>query len=451
MHRETNAIEYALNVVKREIQAEFPDLTCIFMSHPDHKRYLGLRKKQEEILAHPAGARAIEHLKTSLEAPETPSIFTGLYQTVEKRFFSLVKKDVCLALFFINTDECLTMDALGLSFRHQAYLLLWQALTQKEQARSAPLSLTEQTIRIHAPALSRTERLRQNLLGDCFSAMMQAQHGEKNAIAGLMKTRCELALSATRHYRPEDFPFPIVLDSISLVYQDLKDHCPPRSGPVAHTIYMTKEIGYIYDTTNLEEWESFCQNAQKMAWAGHAKSEILGAALYSTDNAYTRTTGHIMAETLHINAVPLKNHEQYNPFEEQESNARHHFKRAKSIFEKALGGITVSDNPSLFLMETERLNALFLKESQPSGWCALPLIDAFKAYNASQINRIENISQAFAKTLSAIPWADIETLHGIFLENRRTGNPITPDLLAPLFEEHPALSYLKGAFFLPKA
>lgn len=449
MTSDTASLDYSLNIVRREFSDEFPDLALVFIACHAGAREEALQKRQEEILEHPAGRALWPKLKSFVRERDFFSDLAGFARADRNRYFNLVKKEIFLAVLFVNADE-IRSDGDDAAFlnKNLAYALGWQALWLREAWKKNRPGLEN-----HEGILSlnpeRAEWLRQQMMADCFAAMMLETKGEKGAISRLLKRRCELSILPAVRYRPENFPFPVALDATHLVYKDLRDTAPPGTGPLAHAYFMAQEIGQTYDDMNLKQWAFFCRAAQEMAWAGHSKNEILGAAVYASDDPYVRSTGYIVAETLNTDPIPLKHTDFYNPFADDDANERLHARRCRGAFDDLIGEIDGGADVSIILKEVKRQNAALLN-GDPAGWCALALLAAHGAYRtspaASEIPPLENARAAFFKTLEQTGWPHIRKLHRLIVAEKRKGVAMNAEKAAALTAQQDELAFLKAAF-----
>ncbi|MCC6598410.1 MAG: hypothetical protein IT559_06440 [Alphaproteobacteria bacterium] len=452
MSIDTANLDYILNAIRRDFNDEFPDTTLIFISAPADKLQETLLSWQEEILTHPAGRLLWPHLQTlSPQGRQQTGAVSAFARHEYGRYFSLLKKEAFLGVFLINTDERTAPDEgeeAAFVNKHLAYTLIWDAVHIREgwQRKHPALENHEGVLQYKA---SHVEWLREQMMIDCFATMMLESKGEKGAISTLLKKRCALCLQPALGYRPENFPFPVALDATHLVYKDLKDAAAPGAGPLAHSYFMAQEIGQTYDDMSLKQWVSFCRAAQEMALAGHGKNEILGAAVYTSDNPYTRSTAYIVAETLNTDPVPLKHHDFYNPFTDDEINERLHLKRCRDMFDILLEKIEDSENPDLILSQIQRNNTELL-EGNPAGWCALPLLAAHRAYLAnSEDSPVQNSARAFRNMITEVKWPLIRKLHRLLIGARRAGEPVDHQTAQFLIAAHEDLHFMKPAFDLP--
>ena len=211
---------------------------------------------------------------------------------------------------------------------------------------------------------------------------------------------------------------------------------------------MTREIGETYEDASLTQWVTFCKAAQEMAWTGHNKTEILGAAVYSNEDAYIRSTAYIVAETLNTDPVPLKHHDFYNPFADDIVNERLHMKRAKATFVEMIERVAVQDDPGELLMALRRSNADLL-DGSPAGWCAPALMRAYQIYidpAESEVAVVEQASMAFHNTLEKTPWRIIAKLHKLMIDERRRGIKLTHDEVIAITKREEDLTSLADAF-----
>lgn len=451
MTSDTAPLDYILNIVRREFGDEFPDMTVIFISHHTGRREEALQKRQDEIFGHPAGRALWPQLKLFTLENDNSSALAGFSRMERNRYFNLLKKEIFLAVFFVNADEVPSDDEdAALLNKNLAYSLGWQAFSMRTSWKKKRLLKPEgEDGSAEAPAPSRTEWLRRRMTADCFAAMLLETKGEKGAISRLLKRRCELSMLPAIRYRPEHFPFPVALDATHLVYKDLKDTAPPGTGPIAHSFFMAQEISQTYDDISLRQWVSFCRAAQEMAWAGHSKSEILGAAVYTNDDAYIRSTAYIVAETLNTDPIPLKHTDFYNPFAEDETNERLHFKRCRGGFEEIAGKLKTGAEAPLLLKEAQRQNAALIG-GDPAGWCAPALLAAHSALETAlsggEDQPFERMTGVFRDTLAQTGWAPVRKLHRLIIAAKRRGEIVTPDKAGTLASQEPDTALFKPAF-----
>lgn len=449
MTSDTAPLDYILNTARREINDEFPDTTVVFVTHHDGNLEESLQKKQEEIFAHPAGRGLWPQLKITAREGAGSSIMAGFTRMERNRYFNLVKKEVFLAVFFVDAGEIPGDDEdAALLNKNLAFSLIWKALWMRDAwKKKHPGIKNTDGILTFEPA--KAEWLRQRMTAECFSAMLLESRGDKGAISRLLKRRCEQAILPAMHHMPEDHPFPVALDATHLVYKDLKDTAPPGTGPIAHSYFMAQEIGQTYDDMSLKQWLFFCRAAQEMAWAGHNKNEILGAAVYTSGDPYIRSTAYIVAETLNTDPVPLNHTDFYNPFADDESNERLHFKRCRSVFDDLIGQIGSGTNAAILLREVKRQNAALL-DGEPAGWCALALMAAHGAYKTvvagGERQALENAEAAFRKTQEQTDWPQIKKLHRLIVAEKRRGETVTAEKAAAMAAENEDLTFLKTAF-----
>jgi hypothetical protein len=212
---------------------------------------------------------------------------------------------------------------------------------------------------------------------------------------------------------------------------------------------MAREIGDTYEDVSLLQWVSFCQAAQSMVWAGHSKSEILGAAVYSNEDPYIRSTAYIVAETLGADPVPPRHHDFNNPFADDAANERLHFKRARAAFPPILEKVAIEDDPGLFVLAAHESTSALL-EGAPAGWCAPALRQAYKAYIGNTDEHrpaAEAAHDAFQAALGSTPWPLIVRLHKLLTdERRRTGQALSPAQAAELIKQDESCASLAWVF-----
>lgn len=445
MSIQTAALEHSLNVIRRDILDEFQDLTVLFIVHEPGRRAEALMRREDEIREHPAGESLWAALKAKADAPDQTSTFGGLAAAIQERYFGLSKHWHFLGVLFVNSADIEEDEHIQFWIKHVAYSLCWPVLDLYKSIKAAPAKEPNTITELPQQDVA---WLRTQMLADCFATMMMENTGEKNAIQRIIKRRCEMCLTPTPHFRPEDYPFPLALDATLLVYRDLKDAAPPKVGPIAHTIFMTREIGETYEDASLTQWVTFCRAAQEMIWAGQNKTEVLGAAVYSNEDPYIRSTAYIVAETLNTDPLPLKNTDFYNPFADEEANERLHLRRARNLFQDLIGRVAVDDDLGAMNMTIRLVNAELL-EGNPAGWCALAIVRAYQAYKehaADHAKGIEEANTAFKHHLKQTPWKDIMKLHQMLVMKRREGPKLSNEIALSVIRTHKDLIPLEDAF-----
>ncbi len=406
--------DHIFNALRREFTEEFPNLTLIFIPYTRGGRAEAFAKREKEIMNHPAGEKVISIIKKDLHNYRAESYCGAVAEHVERRFFGVYKVKTYLGVCFVNIADIHLFDDITFSSKCMAYYAAFEALDIYLENTGFNQEHHLQKSEQQQDKSSAPQKIRMQLMSDCFSAIMMESIGGKGAIKKIVKKYSESCISNTIYFRPENHPLPMSFDAISLVYKDLKDASTSgRMGLIAQSYIMSREIGETYDDLSMLQWQQFCRNAQDMAWADYNTNEILSAAIYTSDNAYIRSNAQICAENLNLTPVPLKDTSYYNPFAQQDNIARIHERLARAAFAKLLEVVRENGTPELFIeAANKQTKALF--KGRPLGWCAPALIEAENAYRlrVEAVNPQDNdIENAFEAAFSKLHWLDIQRIN----------------------------------------
>lgn len=444
-----NTFEHTFNVIRRQINEEYPELSMHAVTYTDKDKWESALNSNTALSAHPAGEDMLYHLK--LSPPELEIDFIGIAHKKKRSFSPFSRKEECLAIFTIDTEflekrrAILFPDDPEKWDRILCHSFAWQAVTLYLDYKRRRTDEFIEDANVVKPKNSQTDRLRRNLLSECFASMFMEQAGEKSVIQQLMKRRCELSVVKTPLYKPEDFPFPIAHDATRIVFTDLRNREDTSTRMIKHTMEMCEEIDATCDDITLSQWAEFCYNAQEMAWTGRNKHEILSAATYSSEDAYMRTTAYVIAESLNTDVTPLNKPQFYNPFDDQNKFERLHQKTAISLFEDLLTVAINEQRPEILFQQALQQNKL-LFEGQSIGWCAPALIKTCDAYSKEDI-RTELLHDVFCQTLSLVKWSDICHLSRFIMLRKRQELPVNPDvIIAEFIKDDDELHLFKEVF-----
>jgi len=445
--RETST-DHIFNAIRRTITDEFPDLTLLFIICGEGQQSESFEIKKQEISKHPAAHLLIRHTERLIKSHPPEHFGTCFVEETEKSAFGLIKKQQALAACFINERALKHFEDKDFACKVTAYTGAFEAVhlyLQSKDRKNEQLKEVDTTrLKINA--------LRTKLMADCFAAMILESSGIKNATQTVTKKYCEHTLSTTTDFHPENHPLPMALDGLNVVYKDLKNQTPPKTGLIKHTHFMALEIGNTYDDISLKQWIRFSLGVQDMAWGGYSSNDILSAAVYGSDSPYIRSTAHICAETLNTTPVPLKDSNIYNPFSEEDANERTHMRACKITFIALLERVNETGDPSLFL-EKAREQTKKLFEFRPMGWCAPALIEAENAYRLfkeTPTAEEEMIDNAFQAAFAQVKWKDLKTLNRRIIGLSRQGVEVGPEQAIAIMGDDETYAPYKNAFEILK-
>lgn len=438
MSLDNKAADHACQVVRRQVQEEFPDLTLLFIVHQPGQRPKALDTKRGEIYNHPAGEAFWDALKKDAASSSREDKFSGIAIGKEKKLFGLKTQEKMLACCFVNAANLENPD----DARRQALFLAWHALyminnLKKKKSKSEPMV-------VNLPKQDPAVVSWKNMLADAFSALMLEMEGRRDSVGKLARQRSLMALTPKAGAVPEKYPFPLVLDATRLVYQDLAQNNPPgKTASIDKALQMTREIAETFDRTAVDQWWAFTKIAQEMAWSNADHNTILGAAAYSSDDAYARATAYLVAEGLNIQTLKPLTGTQYNPFAEIDVNERHHIKVCEEVFQTAVAQAAMNGDSWSFIQSAQLQNQKLLN-GDPIGWCAYPLLLAEDTYKNSGSS--EEAKKTFDTGMGYASWKHVDTIATLITKMRRKGTNLTPEMLAEKLEQDEELQFLAGCF-----
>ena len=186
-------------------------------------------------------------------------------------------------------------------------------------------------------------------------------------------------------------------------------------------------------------------NAQTMAWSGYSPSDILGAAVNTSPNAYIKAIGQLAAELTHMaptEAEHLPNG--YNPFLPDEINKITHARSTEEAFEMIMFHVVESES-HLPLMRVANNQNEALQKGKILGWCAGALHASAKAFLGAKDRGIPPIQAArleFQSAYQHMDWGIIQNLAVHITNLQRQGkSPSLTDILR-WAQKNPDASFL---------
>jgi len=444
--------QHECNVIKRMVMRCYPRLQIQFVLHKENEREKVFSTESRQLAHHQLGKyifeypdqRAFKKLLT-----KNKSRFVSIAKQDNPGFLGFFKQKSYLALCFINYDRFDSIEEL----RNHTYHLAWHAIalrndyeranaTQKKDSSSSSKFTDEYNILI--PALSSQEHYHRNLLGDIFSACIQTIQGREKAFEILAKQRITYTLRASPGFCAEQFPLPMCIDTLKHVFKNNLEQYKKSKRPVLSAVEITEDIGATYEPSSIEKWNSFSIPAQQMAWTDSDTQTILGAALYTGENTYTQSIADMIAESMSIKPQIITNLQSYNPFTNQEANARMHRKLCLDLLYNLLARLISPEDHQIVVEVIEKQN-LALLEGKAMSWCVPALIPikelVRKCPDKSMIPDLTNQAmKLFEKEIDEIPWETLVHLHDVIFEYRRKNKTLSMQVLLKITEEDEELS-----------
>jgi hypothetical protein len=439
-----DSVENACSLIARQVQDVYNDLTMHFIVHSKGQMNERIALSEHEVIRHPAGDTARAILK---KIPKTDhSSFLGMAVALQKSFFGLSSKDNVLALFNINVDNYTDIrDA-----KTHLYHLAWHAIDLMD-IRKRPEYRRKFKSGPMIPKRSPMNLAKANLQADAFAAVMQGLNGDTEALDMLAVLRGKNALIQLSEQRAEDYPYIIALEAAQFAYSELERNKIARSKYIETARHISIEVGYTFDEASIKQWWAFSEPAQDMAWRGYTAEEILGAAVFTSENPYVRATAYLVSEVTKVD--PLPSHDithAYNPFANQEKNKLLHREIMQATFEEAinLGGDEESARALLNAANAQNEN---LTEGRILGWCATALQAAAKAFESALDNGgspLQAARKEFDGVKAKLDWDAIKDLGDAIVAQRRQGYTVTMGNIAEICNENPAFAPVLGSIKL---
>ncbi len=442
--------QHECNVIKRKIMRCIPRLQIQYILHKENEREKAFGAESRQLASHPAGRYIFESpnqddLKKILG--KNQSRFVCIAKQDTPGFLGFFKQKSYLALCFINYDRFEDIESL----RNHAYHLAWHAIALCKEYESplvaknndkAPNFKDEHNIL--TPDLTPGELFHRNLLGDIFSVCAQTLLGRKEPFATLVKQRITGTLHKSTGFRAEEFPFPMCVDTMEYIFKNNLSQYQKNKHPILAAVEITEDIGATYEPATIEQWRSFSIPAQQMAWGGCDTQTILGAVLYTGENTYAQSIADMIAERMAIKPKMVANLQEYNPFTNQEANARMHRKLCLDLLYNILARLITPDDHQVVVEVIEKQN-LELLEGKVMSWCVPALIPIEELIRQCPDKNMmpELTNQAiimFEKEIGGMPWEALVHLYNIIFEKRREKGAISMQELLKITAEDEELS-----------
>lgn len=434
-------VEHACNLIARQIQEIYTDLTLHFIIHSKGQLKESTALSEHEIIRHPAGETAQAILQ---RAPKTDhSSFLGMAVATQKTMLGFSSKDSVLGLFNVNIDDYADVREAKTHIYHLAWhaidlMSIRQRPEHRRKFRSGPM----------IPKRSPTNLAKANLQADVFAAVMSGLHGEAETITLLAQNRGRTSLLPVAHQRAEDFPFIIAMEASEFVYSELERNKIPRSKYIETAKQLSLEVGITFDEASIRQWWAFAQPAQDMAWRGHSDQEILGAAVFTSEDPYVRATGYLVSEVTGITPRRLNERDgTYNSFANQKKNQMLHREIMEETFEGAIM-IGLEEESGQALLNAANAQNEELTEGKILGWCASALQSAAHAFEQAVMAGAQPGEAArthFEGEVMKVGWDSIKELGDNIVDQRRKGYALTMGHIAEICNENPAFAPILGA------
>jgi hypothetical protein len=425
--------------ISENIKALFPSMRLYFLLGDIDKKSDTLASLLPEINNHVAFNSCYPTLKKWANSEEGTS-YLGFSVAEEGILFSFKRKNTFLA--FIAVDTAIYADynqaiqdvhRLTASFI-DSYINFLKSPTKK----MGHLSLKN---------LAEVELSFLNLKSDIYSTLHMIKEGQYDSATKLAKQRCIEALTPQTTISPQFTPFAMAMDILEYTIEEqISASLSTRNqSAIIATYQLASHISQSFDTDNIKAWMEFVNNSQIMAWTGFTASQILGAAINTSDNPYIKLLGHMVAEITNL-APTDEDHlpNGYNPFLNDEINKIRHESYIEETLEMILTHVVEADSHIPFIRVANKQNEGLLK-GRISGWCANALYASAKAYLQAQERGVPAIQAArleFQSSQTQISWENLYKLGAHCVSMCRKGTIPTLELLLDYTKQNQDMRFI---------
>jgi hypothetical protein len=419
------ALDHNCNVVRREVEEEFRNLSIIFIPHAPDERKKAFEDKRSLILSKAHGKKIYDVISLSHCLENDHTEFMGLV-VHNAHNLNIFGKKHYTAIFFINTDDPLFQD----NSKQATYHLAWHALSLYQRVSGIGQDKDKTSkgqTRIIKPRYNDLKLARNNLMADIFGAILVEAEGQNGIIEALAQRRSLLSLKPTPFYLAENYPYPMTVEACRLLYDDLKTLALTKHQPIHQALELTQEVCFTFNEESVLQWWEFSKSAQDMAWKNNTPQDILGYAIYTSDNTDVRALAYQIAELLDMDpASQSLTQGEYNAFASERNNRRARDLACEDIFSRLISIAAIQNDGHIFRTEIIKQNENLLK-GRVYDWCAPSLSAAADAFDTAlkappqddQQHPSELAAQAFYKSQKSLHSETIEELGLCILTLRR--------------------------------
>lgn len=419
MSLETAALDHSCNVVRRALEDDLEGLDLMFLVFEDGTFEKTLNNKRAELRAHPAGGAFLPYLNRLSAKERIPTRLAGIHETRRRnKYLPFLSRRAALAVFLVNAGDFPDKE----NARPHIYHLVGHALALRQSYQKKKKDRYETGNGFIAPVRTPLQMARANMLADSFAAALQALNGRTIFLKKMAQKRAMAVLQAEKGYKAELYPYPITADTVREIFDDLRNMYGDKRSSLDIACAFMREIDETYGKDMIGQWQNFAYAAQTLAWLGHDKTRVLGAAIYTSEDAYIRAMAYLVAEILNLEPPRSFSLDTYNPFTDPEANARLHRKKSLQVFETCFSKRRTPDDPAPFNAKARLLNEKLLG-GDTTGWCAHALL------SASGIEEKDRALKTFETALAEMPWPVLEEVSARIIERRRGALPFSSQAL----------------------
>lgn len=450
------------NVVRRRLSSQFPDFIPIFILHGNDNRDTAIAKESRFLLSKPGGQRIMDKIRQIKSEKSLHTQFIGMTYEKQKSLTNPKGKPLYLAAFFINTEKFKSDFELRATLYHYA----WHALALRNdfiKKNSKNRSLKKEDMfqekdtfeddqGLLRPKLNSELAIKRNLSADAFSAALQFIDGDNTAVRALASLRLKESVLQQPTFIAERYPYAICPETLEFVLENKRRILSRKRLAIVNALDIAESIGNDFNIPAISQWRSFAHAAQHMAWLGFGPRIILGTALYTGANPYSRTLAEMVGRISKIEPEIVTHLEDFNPFSSVEKSEIAHNRACKDSFRLALLAATNNKKIETLYDEAQKQNERLLM-GNPHGWCAYSLTTLGEKYPDSIREgydlHIKNAAESlFEKTQAEIPYEILLKFSVLAFQRLRNNNPLTADDVIKAGASNPDFAPISNAFLL---
>lgn len=439
-----NEAEKVCAAFEKRLENAFKPLTIKAVVYLEGDKIEALKRYNSQIQNHPAYAPAQYIIAKEVERPDFSenSSFLGLAAKRNAKITNMFTKDHLLGIIGINVSEYKTLTCLE---NHLAQLS-WEAINITKLRRSPKYSQKFMDGPL-IPLRTTLNRTKANLRADIFMVALRFLDGDKSAVLSLAQRRSLDILLARIYHRPEEYPYPVIFETLHRAIQEGTLTPSKRSNDNMKQAWdLADMIGGMVSDEQIKEWWTYAKPAQDMAWRGYRSDLILGASFSTNRNARFKTIGLLIQDLSKLQPYwPKDDSHLYNPFESDEGMMHRHNTIIDEIFEDVVAKGMYENSGDPFLQTANALNG-FLREGNVLGWCGAALQSAAGAFDRAILSGRSPSSAArmeFEGQRNKTSWEALQALGEKISDRKRDGVIVTHSEIVDLCAESDDLNTVR--------
>ena len=433
----TKEIQNFCIATSQDVARLYDGLRLHFIVHQKSQLRDAIALADHDLANHPAAETARSILRKEIK--NESSNFLGLAISSKSKFLGFKKIENILGLFNVNADQFNSLE----EAKQQILHLTWHAIDLYD-IRKRPEYNSRFAKGAMIPKRSPLNLSKSHLQADAFVCIYQSlETGAKEITSDLAKKRAMQSLCPITHFKAESYPFVVAMEACEFAIEEIlsKGVAPADKLKTARDISL--DIGHAFDEQSIKKWWKYALPAQDMAWRGAQTSEILGAALNTSDNPFVRSIAFLVDEILDVepaSAEELKDF--YNSYLDTEKVFNMHKELIDAAFEKAIADGLKESSPEAFMIAANKQNEN-LTDGKILGWCANALQNAGKAFDSALKSGTapDQAARMNFETADQSPdWDSLKKLGKKIIGEKREGFAITMGHIAEVCHNNPAFT-----------